>query len=331
MESKINQPTFWQDRQQAEKIISELTALQKEVKIWDNLEDELNNLKQLIDLSQDDLHLKKEIATKLIQLDKELRKEEIKIFLNGLYDIRNAVLSIYAGAGGTEAQDWAEMLLRMYLHYAEHKNWQAQVVEITPGQEAGIKNAVVEIKGRFAYGYLKKESGTHRLVRLSPFNADHLRHTSFALVEVLPEFDKLKDIVIRPEDLKVDTYRASGPGGQYVNKTESAVRITHLPTGISVACQSERLQGENKSRALKILYTKLFQYYQSKQEREKKRLKGQPAPIEWGQQIRSYILHPYKLVKDHRTGFESKHPDKILDGYLDGFIEAELKWQIKNK
>ena len=245
--------------------------------------------------------------------------------LKGKYDKRQAILSIYAGAGGVDAQDWVEMLLRMYLKYCQSQSWPAQVLQIKEGKEAGLKNVTLIIESPYAYGYLKGESGVHRLVRLSPFDADHLRHTSFALVEVLPEFEEIKEIVIKPEDLRIDTYRASGPGGQYVNKTESAVRITHLPTGLVVACQNERLQGANKKKAMKLLYSKLHQYLSKNKEKEKSKLKNQSVAIEWGSQIRSYVLHPYKMVKDHRNGIKSGDPQTVLNGKLDKFIEAEVK------
>jgi len=236
------------------------------------------------------------------------------------YDKKNAILSIYAGAGGIDAQDWAEMLLRMYLKFAQKKDWPAQVLQIKEGKEAGIKNTTLIIKAPAAYGLLKGEAGVHRLVRLSPFNANNLRHTSFALVEVLPELEEVKEIKIRPEDLRVETYKASGPGGQYVNKTESAVRITHLPTGIVVSCQNERLQGENKKTAMKLLTSKLYQHQLKSRQKEKEVLRGQPTAVEWGSQIRSYVLHPYQMVKDHRTGVKSGNPEAVLGGKLDKFM-----------
>lgn len=251
--------------------------------------------------------------------------------LKGKYDKHNAILSIYAGAGGVDAQDWVEMLLRMYLKYCQNQKWPAQVLQIKEGKEAGLKNVTLLVEKDYAYGYLKGEAGVHRLVRLSPFNAAHLRQTSFALVEVLPELTEIKEINIRPEDLKIDTYRASGPGGQYVNKTESAVRITHLPTGLVVACQSERLQGENKKKAMKLLYSKLHQYLLKNKEKEKRELKDQSLAIEWGNQIRSYVLHPYKMVKDHRTGVKSSDPEKVLDGKLDKFIEVEVEKGLSSR
>ncbi len=248
--------------------------------------------------------------------------------LNKQHDQKNAILSIYAGAGGIDAQDWAEMLLKMYLKFAEKQNWKAKVWSIKSGKEAGVKNAVLVIQAKYAYGYLKKESGVHRLVRLSPFNSDNLRHTSFALIEVLPELSEAKEIQIRPEDLEIDTYRASGPGGQYVNKTESAVRITHKPTGLIAACQSERLQGENKKQAIKLLLSKLYQYQASQENEKKEKLRGQMMANEWGSQIRSYVLHPYQMVKDHRTGIKVGNPEAVLNGKLDKFIQAEITSNI---
>ena len=245
--------------------------------------------------------------------------------LKGKYDKHNAILSIYAGAGGVDAQDWVEMLLRMYLRFVQKEEWSAQVLQIKEGKAAGLKNVTLSVEVPYAYGYLKGESGVHRLVRLSPFNADHLRHTSFALVEILPEFEDLKEIDIKQDDLRIETYRASGPGGQYVNKTDSAVRITHLPTGLVAACQSGRLQGENKKRAMKLLYSKLYQYKLKDREKEIGELRGQPTAVEWGSQIRSYVLHPYQMVKDHRTGVKSGNPQAVLDGKLDKFLEAEIK------
>ena len=295
------------------------------MEFWQNQEKELDDLEKLANLSQGDEDMEKEIQEKTEELEKKFKKEETKFFLSGKFDQRNAIMSIFSGAGGTDAQDWAEMLLRMYLRYAEKHGFKAKVIHVASGQEAGIKNVVLEVNGPFAFGYLKGEAGVHRLVRLSPFNADNLRHTSFALVEILPEFDEISEIKIKPEDLRIDTYRASGPGGQYVNKVESAVRITHIPSNIVVACQSERLQGKNKEKAMKLLRIKLFQKKLEDQEKEKKKLKGKPVAAGWGNQIRSYVIHPYKMVKDLRTGVESSNPEEVLDGELDEFIESELK------
>jgi len=253
------------------------------------------------------------------------------VYLNGKYDRLPALLSIYAGAGGQDAQDWATILLRMYLKYCQKKGFKTKILHQSfgePGPEGriGTKSVTIEIKGDFAFGYLKKESGVHRLVRISPFSAKSLRHTSFALVEVLPQIPQPpQEIKIKPEDLKIETFRASGPGGQYVNRRESAVRITHLPTGVQVSCQSERLQGMNKQKALKMLYAKLYDLERKKREKEISKIKGEVVSIEWGNQIRSYVFHPYKLVKDLRTNVETSEIEEVLDGNLDEFIEAEIK------
>jgi len=316
---------FWDNHKKATEISEELSNLKEEVEFWERLDKEIKELVEIANLAGEEEGLKKEIAEKLKELEKKLGKEEIKVFLSGKYDKRDAILTIFSGAGGVDAQDWAEMLLRMYLKYAEKHKFKARVMHIAEGQEAGIKNVTLEISGNYAFGHLKREAGVHRLVRLSPFNADNLRQTSFALIEILPDFSEISQIKINPEDLKIDTYKASGPGGQYVNKTESAVRITHTPTGIVVACQSERLQGANKEKAMKLLQIKLFQKQLESQEKEKKEIKGEKISAGWGYQIRSYVLHPYKMVKDLRTGMESSNPDKILDGDLDEFIEAEIK------
>ncbi len=316
---------FWKDKEQAIKINEELAELKETIKFWEDLDTEIKELIEITELGGLDDDLQKEIEKKLNALQKKLEKEEIKVFLFGKYDRKNAIMNIFSGAGGVDAQDWAEMLLRMYLRYAEKRGFKAQVIHVASGQEAGIKNVTLEINGLYAYGYLKGEAGVHRLVRLSPFNADNLRQTSFALVEVLPEFSEISEVKIQPEDLKIDTYRASGPGGQYVNKVESAVRITHLSTGLVAACQSERLQGKNKEKALKLLQIKLFQRQLENQEKEKKRLKGKPVAAGWGNQIRSYVLHPYKMVKDLRTKVESSNPEAVLNGDLDEFVEAEIK------
>ena len=262
-------------------------------------------------------------------LEKEIIKEERKTFFSFPYAKNNAILSVYAGAGGTEAQDWAQMLLRMYQRYGERAGFNVKTLHVHEGQEAGIKNAMLELRGLYAYGFLKNESGVHRLGRLSPFNANNLRHTSFALVEVMPEMEDVGNIQIKPEELRIDTFRSSGPGGQNVNKVETAVRITHLPTGIAVAAQSERSQSANKEQAMKILVSKLNQIEMQKKDKEIAGLRAGIASgegtAEWGSQIRNYVLHPYKLVKDLRSGVESKQPDRILDGELEEFIDADIR------
>lgn len=245
--------------------------------------------------------------------------------MSGKYDKGNAILMIHAGTGGVEAQDWSQMLMRMYLRYIEKKGWRSKIVEKISGNEAGIKHVTIEILGRYAFGYLKAETGIHRLVRLSPFDADHARHTSFALVEVFPEIKEDAEVILDPKDLKIDTFRASGAGGQHVNKTSSAVRITYLPLNLTVACQNERSQQQNKETALKILRAKLYEKLQKEKEKEKEAARGKHVEASWGNQIRSYVLHPYKLVRDHRTGFEVKNAEKVLDGEIDEFIESWLK------
>jgi len=297
------------------------------------MEKELNELIELEKIAVDDEKIKEEIAERLQRLEDEVKKEEIKTFLSSRYDRNNAILQIFSGAGGQDAQDWATMLLRMFERYCATKGFPTKVLHQSFGEgggpegRIGLKAAVMEIKGTYAYGFLKKETGVHRLVRISPFSAQKLRHTSFVLIEVLPELEEKdeKEIEIRPEDLKIETFKSSGAGGQYVNKTESAIRITHLPTGVTVSSQSERLQGANRNNAMKILYARVYQIKQEKHQQEVSKIKGDRISASWGNQIRSYVLHPYKLVKDLRTGIETSDTDKVLNGGLDEFIEAEIK------
>jgi peptide chain release factor 2 len=324
LEKISNSENFWQNQESAQKTMQELEGLRSDIKQLSELETEVDNLKEMAGLATDDPEIKREIEGKNRKIEKDIENIEFEMLFCGVYDQSNAILSIHSGTGGTDAQDWAEMLLKMYLRFAERKNWKARVISESRGQEAGIKSATIEVIGKLAYGYLKTEAGVHRLVRLSPFNAKNLRQTSFALVEVLPEIDKIKEVEIDPGELKIDTFRSSGAGGQSVNKTDSAVRVTHIPSGIVISSQNERSQLQNKEQAMKILKAKLHQRYLENKEKEKKKIKGEHTEVQWGSQIRSYVLHPYKLAKDHRTKFESKKPEEVLDGNLDGFIEAYL-------
>ena len=292
---------------------------------WRELEKKITDIAELINLSEDDASLQAEIQSELDEVASHLDELEFQLSFSSEYDARNALLAIYAGAGGTESQDWAEMLMRMYLRWAERRGYETEILDTSPGDEAGVKSTVIAITGDYAAGYLKSEHGVHRLVRLSPFDADHARHTSFAMVEVMPEAEADVDLNIAPDDLKIDTFRSSGPGGQHMQKTSSAVRVTHLPTGLVVTCQSERSQFMNKEIALKILQARLLELELAKREEEKASLKGKRVSAGWGNQIRSYVLHPYKMVKDHRTGYETSNPDAVLDGDLDGFITAYLR------
>jgi len=297
---------------------------------WRELEKKAADLYDIaiLAIEESDYSLKEEMGRGLQEVTSQFEQLESQLIFSGDYDPRNAMLALHAGAGGTESQDWANMLLRMYLRWAERRDYQAEILDISPGEEAGIKSAILEIKGDYAYGYLKCEHGVHRLVRLSPFDADHARHTSFVLVEVLPEAKEKVDIKINPEDLRIDTFRSSGPGGQHMQKTSSAVRVTHLSTGLVATCQGQRSQHQNKETALRILYARLLELERTKREEEKAKLKGEHIEAGWGNQIRSYVLHPYKMVKDHRTGYEVANAEAVLDGDLDGFINAYLRSKV---
>lgn len=323
MEDKTTAPDIWNDPKHAEKLFQQLRVLKKQ---WEPI--------ALLAADVQDLHdLANEAGTDdLAEIEKEYNKladiwrlAERALYLGGKYDLGNAYISITGGAGGTEAQDWAGMLARMYLRYAERKEWKTDIVERTDGQEAGVKSITIYVEGDAVYGHLKCERGTHRLVRLSPFNAKNLRQTSFALVEVLPDMSGAHEIEINPQDLRVDTYRSGGAGGQHVNKTDSAVRLTHIPTGIVVACQNERSQLQNRERAMHMLEAKLLEKKIAEQETEKKKLRGSTTSADFGSQIRSYVLHPYQMVKDLRTHYETSDTEGVLDGDLDLLIEAELK------
>jgi peptide chain release factor 2 len=308
----------------------QLADLRDEVETWQTL---ARRVKEALDLAEmaaaeDDDSLLTELTTEVDSLQSQFDKLEFQLVLSGQHDKDSALLSIHAGAGGTESQDWAEMLMRMYLRWAEASDYRATLVDQTEGEEAGLKSVTMEIEGEYAYGYLKAERGVHRLVRISPFDANSRRHTSFALVEVVPDLETDIDIEIKPEDVEIDVYKSAGAGGQNVQKNSTAVRLKHLPTGIVVTCQNERSQLQNKEMAFRILRGRLYDIELKKQEEEQARLKGKHVEAGWGNQIRSYVLHPYKMVKDHRTDYEVGNAEGVLDGRLDGFIEAYLRHSI---
>jgi len=307
-----------------------LSALKEETESWQKLEQKVNELAELVDLSvqEGDVSLEQEIRSEIDQVSSQLDRLDFQLLLSGEYDKTDAILAVHAGAGGTESQDWAEMLLRMYMRWAEKRGYRAELWDTSPGEEAGVKSAMLEVKGNYAYGYLRSEHGVHRLVRLSPFDADHARHTSFALVEVLPEVGQATEVSINPDDLKIEAFRASGPGGQHMQKTSSAVRITHVPTGLTASCQSQRSQYQNKEVALKVLQARLLDLERAKEAEERAKLKGQHLSAGWGNQIRSYVLHPYRMVKDHRTDHETGNTTAVLDGDLDEFMEVYLRSQL---
>jgi peptide chain release factor 2 len=327
LNKELEKPDLWNDRERAQEISKKASHLSKLIETWEGMRVEADELTALIP----EIHPEKdpksaeEFTNMVLVLETKWRKLEISTFLSGKYDENNAILTIHAGTGGTDAQDFAEILLRMYLRYSERQEFQTQIFEKSEGEEAGIKSCTVMIKGQFAYGYLKGESGVHRLVRLSPFNSGSTRETSFVLVEVLPEIDKSDEVLIDSDDLRIDTYRAGGHGGQNVNKTDSAVRITHLPTGIVVTCQNERSQLQNKEQAMKVLHSRLVDLMEKQHAKEIGELRAEKREVTWGSQIRSYVIHPYKMVKDHRSGYEEHNPEAVFNGELDGFIEAELK------
>lgn len=330
MERTAAEENFWQDAQKAGKVMKEIEDLKREIAEVGEIEKKIKELEELAEITEnekDALELEKQFS----EIEKEIGKLEFKTLFSGEYDRNDAILSVHSGAGGVDAQDWAEMLLRMYLRFCEKNNFKTKIIDEARGGEAGIKSVTVEIEGAYVYGNLKSEAGVHRLVRLSPFNSDNLRQTSFALVEILPVIGEIEEVKIKPDDLKIDTFRSGGAGGQHVNTTDSAVRITHLPTGIVAACQNDRSQGKNKEQAMKLLRAKLHQKFLEEEEMEKRKLRGEYQSAEWGSQIRSYVLHPYKMVKDHRTKFETSDAEKVLEGEISGFIGAYLKFAAEKK
>lgn len=329
LETTVMAPDFWNDPERARRDSQELSDLKKEYETWHELRTSITDLEEIGRLSEeeDDMSVVEDLEERLQVLEKQFLDLEFALLFSGKYDQNNAIVSIHAGAGGTDAQDWAEMLLRMFFRYTERKGWAVQLLDESRGGEAGIKSVMFIVRGRHAYGYLRGEAGVHRLVRQSPFNSDALRQTSFALVEVIPEIQGDIDVEIRPEDLRIDTFMSGGKGGQSVNTTYSAVRIVHLPTKITVSCQNERSQTQNKEVAMRVLKAKLLQLKEIELDNEKKQLRGEFHSAEWGNQIRSYVLHPYKMVKDHRTNVETSDTEVVLDGDLDRFIEGYLRSQ----
>ncbi len=317
---------FWEDNESAQKTLQERSVCQRIVDLWENLHEADQNNRAILELAEEeqDESLLNEMESSVNELEIALASAEVKAILSGDSDFNNAIVSINSGAGGTESQDWAQMLLRMYTRWGERNGYKTEILDIQYGDEAGIKSATVIFSGDYAYGYLKAEIGVHRLVRISPYDANKRRHTSFASVFVFPEVDKNVVVEVKDEDLKIDVYRASGPGGQGVNTTDSAVRLTHLPTGIVVECQNERSQHKNRSSAMRVLKARIFEVEQEKLNAEKKEREQTKKKIEWGSQIRSYVLQPYRLVKDLRTNHEKGNVDAVLDGDIDSFIEAYL-------
>ncbi|MFC1937834.1 peptide chain release factor 2 [Chloroflexota bacterium] len=328
LEKQSAQPDFWLDTVEAQAVMRRLADKKKMVAKWRELETRVADIAELTSLTEEDSPLITELQSEVEKLASELDELEVEMAFTGEYDDRDAILAIHAGAGGTESQDWAEMLMRMYLRWAEQQGYRTEILDVSLGEEAGIKSAVIEVSGSYASGYLSSERGVHRLVRLSPFDADHARHTSFALAEVIPEARSDVDFHINPDDVKVEVFRSSGPGGQHMQKTSSAVRLTHLPTGVVATCQSERSQHQNKETAMKILQARLLELELKKKAEEQAKLKGKHVTAGWGNQIRSYVLHPYKMVKDHRTNYETSNPEAVLDGDLGGFITAYLRFKI---
>ncbi|MDP2498565.1 MAG: peptide chain release factor 2 [Candidatus Palauibacterales bacterium] len=329
LEQRMSRPGFWDDPEQARSVIDRSNELKEWVEPWDEAADTLDEMEELAVLLEDeeDAELRTEIDDELQTVKETLDRLELKSMLRGEDTHRNAILTVHPGAGGTESQDWAEMLTRMYTRWAERRGFEVEVLDLVPAEEAGIKSAALEVKGRYAYGYLAAERGVHRLVRISPFDSEGRRHTSFASVFVYPRIDDDIEVEINEEDLRVDTYRASGAGGQHVNKTDSAVRITHEPTGVVVSCQQERSQHKNRRTAMKMLRAELYQKKKEEREQERQELEAKKSDISFGSQIRSYVLHPYTMVKDHRTDVETGDVDAALDGEIDEFIEAYLKEQ----
>lgn len=330
LEAQMGQPHFWNDARAAATVSRKKATIERELQQWRDIETKMGDLDALLELAHEsgDSALETELAGELNQLEPRLATLRVELLLSGELDPNNAIVAIHPGAGGTESQDWAQMLLRMYVRWAEHKKFKVETLDLLPGDEAGIKSVTLSITGSHAYGYLKAEAGVHRLVRISPFDSNKRRHTSFASVFVYPELSEDIDVVVEEKDLRIDTFRSGGAGGQNVNKVETAIRITHLPSGIVVQCQNERSQLQNRNGAMKILKARLFELEQKKKEAEFNAIVGEKKDIAWGSQIRSYVFQPYQLVKDHRTGHQISNVSSVMDGDLDGFIEAFLKRKL---
>ena len=325
----MSAPGFWDKQEQAQEVGRKRARVEKRIGSGESIESKAEELDVLLELRKEGESVDADIDALLVQLEHDINAIELTMKLSGEHDLRDCIMNIHAGAGGTESQDWAEMLLRMYLRYCEKKGWSAELLEVSAGEEAGIKSATVMVRGEYAYGYLKAENGVHRLVRISPFDAAKRRHTSFASVFVIPDIDDTIHIEINEKDLRVDTYRSSGAGGQHVNVTDSAIRITHIPTNTVVTCQNERSQHKNRDTAMKLLRARLYNLELEKRKEEQAKVEGEKKEIGFGSQIRSYVLQPYQLVKDLRTQHETGDPDRVLDGDLDDFIEAYLSAQAR--
>ncbi|MBN2548191.1 MAG: peptide chain release factor 2 [Anaerolineales bacterium] len=323
LQTHSEDPEIWNDPERARKVMKHLADLRDEVDTWKSLSQRLSDALELARL--EDESLRGELETEIQSLEALLDHYELKVLLSGPFDKGDALLAIHAGAGGTDSQDWAEMLERMYLRWCEYRSYETDILDMTVGDEAGIKSVTIAVNGPYAYGYLRPEKGVHRLVRLSPFDAAHRRHTSFALVEVLPQVDDTEEVEINSSDLRIDTYRSAGAGGQNVQKNDTAIRITHLPSGIVVTCQNERSQVQNRENAMRVLRSRLLEIKRAEQDEQIAILRGEYTKAEWGSQIRSYVLHPYQMVKDHRTNYEVGNAQAVLNGDLDGLIEAYLR------
>ncbi|KXK17870.1 MAG: peptide chain release factor 2 [Chloroflexi bacterium OLB15] len=326
LEIEASAPDFWSNPELAQRVMQEISRLKGEIEHWNTIRARINDTLELAQLEDATLH--EDLANETRQLQDAVEGLSLQTLLNGQYDDQNAIFAIHAGAGGTDSQDWALMLERMYLRWFENNGYKVEILDRSEGEEAGLKSVTMSIKGDYAYGYLQSEQGVHRLVRISPFDAAKRRHTSFSKVELWPDIEGDIEIEISEKDLKIETYRSSGAGGQNVQKNDTAVRLTHIPTGIVVSCQNQRSQTQNRERAMQILKARLFEIERKKRDQQIAALKGDIVSAEWGNQIRSYVLHPYRIVKDHRTGFEDANTDAVLDGRLSGFMEAYLRAKV---